>query len=67
MITGSTQFEAKLKDRITEEIDRLKENLARSTASMDYAEFRHIVGQIAALRRVIDGYCGEVEDAINKR
>ena len=63
----NAQFEVELRKLLAEEIDRLKENLARSTASMDYAEFRHIVGQIAALRRVVDSYCGEVDDIINKR
>lgn len=62
----NSQFETELRKIIAEEIDRLKENLARSTASMDYAEFRHTVGQISALRRVIDAYCSEIDDKINK-
>jgi hypothetical protein len=66
-VIPNAQFEVELRKLLAEEIDRLKENLARSTASMDYAEFRHIVGQIAALRRVVDSYCGEVDDIINKR
>ena len=67
MLTANNQFEAELKKRIAEEIDRLKENLAVGLAVPDYPTYKNIVGQIAALRLVDDSYCDEVQTAINKR
>ena len=67
MLTGNSQFEAELKKRIAEEIERLKDILSQGQAVTDFAEYRHLAGQIFALTRVANDYCDEVATLINKR
>jgi hypothetical protein len=67
MLNSNNQFEAELKKRIAEEIDRLKDNLAIGLAVTDYPKYQHLIGQIFAFRTVVDSYCDEVTTAINKR
>jgi len=65
--TFNTQFEFELKKRITEEVDRIKDNLAAGLAVTDYAQYQNQVGRIAALRTVADYYCNEINTTINER
>lgn len=53
MLTQTTQFEIELKKLISIEVDRLKEQLAVNVFE-DVAQFRFIMGQIAALRSMDD-------------
>jgi hypothetical protein len=65
--TLNTQFEFELKKRITEEVDRIKDNLAAGLAVTDYAQYQNQVGRIAALQLVVGNYCEEVTTTINER
>ncbi len=67
MLTANTQFESELKKRIAEELARQLEILANPAAIRDYSDYRYHVGQIDALRMVVDAYCDEVTTAINQR
>lgn len=64
---ANNEFEAVLKKRIAEEIDRLRDILDQGLAVKDYADYKYHTGQLHALKRVTDSYCGEVTDALNKR
>lgn len=63
----SAVFAEALKKRLYEEADLLKDVLAEGRAVQDFAEYKHIVGQIRALRRTADEYCDQVESDLNKR
>jgi hypothetical protein len=67
---SQSRFEAALKQRIADEIDRLTDIVigAAPAAIKDYSDYRHNAGQISALRRVIEdgGYCDEVNSELNK-
>ena len=53
MLTQNTQFEIEIKKLVAIEIDRLKEQLAVNVFE-DVAQFKFIMGQIAALRSMED-------------
>jgi hypothetical protein len=65
--TISTQFEGELKKVIDAEIVRLHGILEEGQVLKDFAEYRHVVGQIFAYRRVMDAYADEVNTIISKR
>lgn len=67
MQTASTAFEAELKKRISEEIERIRDILSQGQGVKDYADYRYFSGQINALRRTMDEYCDEIATLINKR
>jgi hypothetical protein len=64
---SNNQFETELKKRIAEEIERINGILAEGQAVKDYADYKHLVGQLFAFNRVINTYCDEVQTEINKR
>jgi uncharacterized protein (UPF0276 family) len=67
VLTGNTQFESELKKRIAEEIERLQDILETGMSIKDYADYKHHVGQIQALRRVVESYCDDVTTKINEQ
>jgi hypothetical protein len=66
VLTGNTQFESELKKVIADEVERLRDVLETPAVIVDQGEYRNIVGQIKALRRVADAYCDEVSTKIAK-
>jgi hypothetical protein len=66
MLNYQNLFEIELKKLINEEIDRLKENLSNGLSTVDYADYRHQVGKIIALRTVLER-CDEVESILSKK
>jgi hypothetical protein len=67
VLTGNTQFEHELRKVIAVDIDRLKDILAAGTGVADYSDYKRIVGEIAALRRVAHNYCEEVETKLSQQ
>jgi hypothetical protein len=67
MLTGNTQFEALLRQRIAEEIERVRVNLGAGTSVKNYEDYRHQTGKIAAFERVLGVICDDVNTEINKR
>jgi hypothetical protein len=65
--TLNTQFEHELKKLIDQEIERQKDILEAGVAVPDFAAYRHVNGQISALKRVRDSYCEEVNTLLSKR
>ena len=53
--------------RVTEEIDRLKENLATGHAVDNHPEYKHLTGQIRAYRRVLNEFLSEAITDIDKQ
>jgi hypothetical protein len=64
--TGGTRFEAELKKRITEEIERLRDQLAVGMAVKDYAQYQNYVGRLTALTQVVSEFYDEVQTTLNK-
>lgn len=62
----NNMFEFELRKLVEAEIIRLSENLANPAAVVDYAEYKHQVGKILALRSVFD-LCEEVNITLSKR
>lgn len=62
----NNMFEFELRKLVEAEIIRLSENLANPAAVVDYAEYKHQVGKILALRSVFD-LCEEVNTTLSKR
>lgn len=56
-------YEIELKKLIEEEIGRIAENLTLGLSIVDFPEYKHQVGQIAALRKVLS-MCDEVQTII---
>lgn len=67
MQTTSTVFEQELRKRISQELERLMENIAIGSAVHDYAEYRHLTGQIFAYNRVIADYFDDANTELEKR
>ena len=67
MLVSNSQFEHELKKVLTQEIERLSENILSVGNVTDYAKYCSIAGEIIALKRVINSYCGEVNTNISKR
>jgi hypothetical protein len=65
--TVSSQFEAELKKTLADEIERIRTVLEAGMAVKDFADYRYHVGQVHAIRRVIDAYCDEVSTKLSKR
>jgi hypothetical protein len=65
-MTYNNQFEAELKKLLTAEIDRLTDNLTNPASVIDYADYKHHVGKIIALRGVFDLF-DEVNTILSKR
>ena len=59
-------FEAKLAQRIDEELVRLREQLETQGAIQNFDDYKFIAGQIFALKRVANSYFDEVNDDLNK-
>lgn len=59
-------FEVELKKLLSAEIDRLSENLTTPNAIVDFAEYKHQIGKVIALRAVFD-LCDEVNTILSKR
>ena len=62
----SARFEAELRKRIGEELERLASELAAGLAVKDYAQYQNYVGRIGALNTVLAEYIDDVNTAINK-
>jgi hypothetical protein len=62
----NNMFEFELRKLVEAEILRLSENLTNPAAVVDYAEYKHQVGKITALRAVFD-LCDEVNTTLSKR
>ena len=62
----NNMFEFELRKLVEAEILRLSENLTNPAAIVDYAEYKHQVGKIIALRSVFD-LCEEVNATLSKR
>jgi hypothetical protein len=60
-----TQFEAKLAQRIDEELTRLRQTL-ENRAAVNIETYHYLVGQIDALKRVVESYFDEVNEDLNK-
>ena len=58
-------FEKKLREVLQEEINRVSSVLVSGAAVNDYAEYRQLVGRVAALEAVI-GYCDDINGDLNK-
>jgi len=65
MLTYSDLFEHELRKLIMEEIELHLNNLSRGGGVSDYAEYKSLVGKIAALREVLD-LCEEARLKVNK-
>lgn len=63
--TGNYRFEVELKKRIGAEIERLQDELSAGMLK-DFAQYQNYCGQVAALKRVTDEYCSEVEKKLNE-
>lgn len=66
-MTLNTQFEATLRERITEEREKIKNALALGTGVKDFGDYMKLVGKCTAYQEVCDTLCGEVSDHLNKR
>ena len=61
-----TSFEAKLAQRIDEELGRLRSSLENRAAMPTFENYHYFVGQIDALKRVVESYFDEVNEDLNK-
>jgi hypothetical protein len=66
MLNYHNLFEIELKKLINEEIKRIEENLSNGLSVVDFADYRHQVGKIIALRTVLER-CDEVQSILNKK
>lgn len=66
LMNYNNQFEIELKKLIDAEILRLTDNLTNPAGVVDYADYKHHVGKIIALRGVFD-LCDEVNTILSKR
>lgn len=64
--TVVTPFEAKLAKRIDEEIVRLRESMETRGVVQSFEDYRYLIGQIDALKRVQTSYFDEVNEDLNK-
>ncbi len=60
------RFESELKKRIIEEIGRIREMMENSSSVNDIAQYKFLVGQIFAYRRVTEYYFDEVNTKLNE-
>ena len=67
MSAPKSPFEAELQQLIVEDIERLQGNLESTGTIQSYDDYRHVVGQISALRRVINNYCDEANTLSEQR
>jgi hypothetical protein len=67
VLTVNTQFEHELTKLIDADIERLKGILEVGVAVNNFEEYRHVTGQIFAMKRVRDSYCDEVNTLLNTR
>ena len=61
-----TPFEAKLAARIDEEITRLRVSLETRGVVQSYDDYKYLIGQIDALKRVSESYFDEVNEDLNE-
>jgi len=66
MLNYHNLFEIELRKLINDEIDRIKENLSNGLSTVDYADYRHQVGKVIALRTVLER-CDEVQSILNQK
>ncbi len=62
----NTAFETELRKWLSEELIRLRNNLETPGTVQDIADYKHIVGQIFALKRVADAL-DDINTTINNR
>jgi hypothetical protein len=67
MFTVSNAFEQELKKRIIEEMNRITDRLCTGASVNDYADYRHLAGQLYAYRRVIQDFTDDVNTTLSKR
>ena len=67
MLTTNTQFEAELKKRISEEVERLRDIIEDGTSVESFDQYKNIVGQLRALRRTVNEFFDDANTAISKR
>lgn len=61
------RFEGEFKKRIGEEIDRIRDILEAGTSVTDLSQYKFLIGQIFAYKRVINDYFDEVTDTLNRK
>jgi hypothetical protein len=66
MFNYNNLFEKELRKLITEEIERLKDNVSNGLSVVDYSDYKHQVGKIAGLRTVLE-LCDMVQSELSKR
>lgn len=54
MLTYTAHFQSELENRIRAEIERVKDTLVTSHASLEYAGYKHNVGIVIGLQRALD-------------
>jgi len=65
VLTYNQHFEYQLRKLIEAEIERLEEILSLGLSVPDFHAYRHIVGQIAGLRRSLE-FCEEANSIANQ-
>jgi hypothetical protein len=60
------RFERELKKRIAQELERLRNDLEVGIAVTDHAKYQNYVGRIAALKRVTNEFCPEIQTIIDQ-
>jgi hypothetical protein len=66
MFNYNNLFEKELRKLITEEIERLKDNVSNGLSVVDYSDYKHQVGKIAGFRTVLE-LCDVVQSELSKR
>lgn len=66
MSSYDSRFERELRAMIKKERERLLESLEVGVAITDHAKYREYVGRLAALKRVTDEFCPEIQTIIDK-
>lgn len=66
MTSYDSRFERELQKRIEEELQRLRTELEIGIAVTDHAKYQNYIGKIAALKRVVDEFCPEIQTIIDK-
>jgi hypothetical protein len=61
-----TLFEAKLREKIADELTRLRSNLESRGTVQSFEDYQFLIGQIKAFERVIEAYFDEVNEDLSK-
>jgi hypothetical protein len=62
----NTLFENELRQLISQELERLTDNMANGLSINDIGQYKHEVGRILGLRAALD-FCDEVNVILSKR